>query len=94
MRLLSQRGHSEAELRHQFMVSPCVANARFGISPLATSLGDGIEAAIIEQLITYCYQHNWLDDQRFANGFIASSRRKGYGVQRIRSELIQKGIEK
>jgi regulatory protein len=48
----------------------------------------------IDQVIEYCYQHDWLDDTRFALSYLRSRSRKGYGVQRIRSELMQKGVEK
>ncbi|MFC0228558.1 recombination regulator RecX [Serratia aquatilis] len=88
MRLLSQRDHSEEELRRKLAAQPFVAN------PTAESPEKPVDPAIIEQVIAYCYQHNWLDDQRFAVSFIASRSRKGHGAQRIRSELLQKGVEK
>ena len=53
-----------------------------------------VDPALIEQVIAYCYQHNWLDDKRFAHSYIGSRSRKGYGAQRIRSELMQKGVDK
>ncbi|MFZ1872295.1 MAG: recombination regulator RecX [Chania sp.] len=94
MRLLSQRDHSEAELRRKLAAQPFVANARFGAKSPVNPPEQPVDPAVIEQVIAYCYQHNWLDDQRFANSFIAGRSRKGYGAQRIRSELMQKGVEK
>lgn len=58
------------------------------------SLAEDIDPKVIEQVIAYCYQHNWLDDSRFATSYINSRSRKGYGAQRIRSELMQKGVDK
>lgn len=94
MHLLSQRDHSEAELRRKLAAQSFVANARFGAKSPTEPPEDPVDPAVIEQVIAYCYQHNWLDDRRFANSFIASRSRKGYGAQRIRSELMQKGVEK
>ncbi|PVZ85662.1 recombination regulator RecX [Serratia sp. S1B] len=94
MRWLSQRDHSEAELRRKLAAQPCVENPRFGMAKLSTEPTDPIDPAMLERLIAYCYQHNWLDDRRFADSFIGSRSRKGYGAQCIASELIQKGVEK
>ncbi|KEY58202.1 recombination regulator RecX [Serratia sp. DD3] len=94
MRWLSQRDHSEAELRRKLAVPPGVENLRFGAAKRPVEPTAPIDPAMIERLIAYCYQHNWLDDRRFADSFIASRSRKGYGAQRIVSELVQKGVEK
>jgi regulatory protein len=99
MRLLSQRDHSEAELRRKLAAQPFVAKARFGgrgpHAPASPPVAEEpVDPALIEQVIAYCYQHNWLDDKRFAHSYIGSRSRKGYGAQRIRSELMQKGVDK
>ncbi|CAM3584516.1 MULTISPECIES: recombination regulator RecX [Yersinia] len=149
MRLLSQRDHSETELRRKLAAQSFSVKGNWGRgkkkSPSTTKRGqslnngggdnhddrsaknsfyhhsyssggsrneeketdndlhdltDGHDAAeaidpkAIDEVIAYCYQHNWLDDARFATSYINSRSRKGYGVQRIRSELLQKGIEK
>lgn len=97
MRLLSQRDHSEAELRRKLAAQPFMAKARFGTKTPPSSAPlpeEPVDPAVIEQVIAYCYQHNWLDDQRFARSYIGSRSRKGYGAQRIRSELMQKGVDK
>lgn len=121
MRLLSQRDHSEIELRRKLAAQPFSAKGNWGRGQKRLPLGihsnsDGnndschnsnihsgynahdaaedIDLKAIDEIIAYCYQHNWLDDARFATSYINSRSRKGYGVQRIRSELSQKGIEK
>lgn len=48
----------------------------------------------VQSVIEYCYQHNWLDDAKFADRYMSGRSRKGYGAQRIRSELQQKGVDK
>ncbi len=96
MRLLSQRDHSESELRRKLAAQPFSAKGHWG------KRADGgnsepvedIAPKVIEQVIAYCYQHNWLDDSRFATSYLNSRSRKGYGAQRIRSELMQKGVDK
>ncbi|MGL4486667.1 MAG: regulatory protein RecX [Yersinia sp. (in: enterobacteria)] len=90
MRLLSQRDHSEFELRRKLVAQPFSARGNW---QKRTSI-ENRDPHAIEQVIAYCYQHGWLDDSRFATSYINSSGRKGYGAQRIRSELMQKGIDK
>ena len=48
----------------------------------------------VQAVIDYCYQHQWLDDAKFASRYISGRSHKGYGAQRIRSELLQKGVDK
>ncbi|WP_274873747.1 regulatory protein RecX, partial [Serratia marcescens] len=88
------------ELRRKLAAQPFVAKARFGgkgphvpTSPPPVA-EEPVDPALIDQVIAYCYQHNWLDDKRFAHSYIGSRSRKGYGAQRIRSELMQKGVDK
>jgi len=97
IRLLSQRDHSEAELRRKLAARPFVAKTQCGgrVSYASTRiLKASIEPDIIEQIIAYCYHHNWLDAQYFALSYISSRCRKGYGMQRIYTELAQKGVDK
>ena len=49
---------------------------------------------LMDQVVAWCYEHSWLDDVRFAQRFVISRSRKGYGPQRIRMELTQKGINR
>ncbi|WP_114195812.1 recombination regulator RecX [Edaphovirga cremea] len=104
MRLLSQRDHSESELRRKLAEQPFSVRLQAAQkrrdppenpSSEKPSLEDReINPEWIDQVIEYCYQHDWLDDTRFALSYLRSRSRKGYGVQRIRSELMQKGVEK
>lgn len=48
----------------------------------------------IESVIQYCYEHNWLNDTKFAASFIWSYANRGYGPRRIQLELQKKGINK
>ncbi|CRY54314.1 MULTISPECIES: recombination regulator RecX [Yersinia] len=96
MRLLSLRDHSEAELRRKLAAQPFSAKGNWGNRTTSDNakLTDEIDPKVIDQVIAYCYQHDWLDDARFATQYINSRSRKGYGPQRIRSELMQKGVDK
>ena len=44
-------------------------------------------------VVAWCYEHHYLDDDRFASRFLASRGRKGYGPARIRQELQSKGLD-
>lgn len=79
-RLLATRDHSEHELRNKLM------RTDFQDDPPAVS------TALVAQVIDWCYEHQWLNDKQFAERYIASRARKGYGPQRIQQELAQKGI--
>ncbi|MFS2225365.1 regulatory protein RecX [Pantoea sp. B65] len=86
MRILAMRDHSEAEFRQKLTLS-MQRSARFRQEEIPE-----IAEEDIEKVVAWCYQHDWLDDNRFAERFVASRSRKGYGPQRIRMELGQKGI--
>lgn len=87
MNLLAGRDYSEAEIRRKMAAYlPAVPDDD---EPQNVALS----RQEIEQAIAYCKQHGWLDDERYARRYIAGRVRKGYGVQRIRGELRQKGIE-
>ncbi len=81
MRILAQRDHSEHELRRKL-----AAQSFSKIEP--------VDQNEIERVITYCYEYSWLDDEKFAFLYLKSRSQKGYGAQRIQSELLQKGIER
>jgi regulatory protein len=53
-----------------------------------------ISEAELEAAIDYCRQNDWLNDSRFALRYVSSRSKKGYGEQKIRMELIQKGIDR
>ena len=50
------------------------------------------EPAIIDEVVEYFKGIEQIDDRRFAKGWIASRTLKPFGLSRIKSELIQKGI--
>ena len=60
----------------------------------AAAVDDIIQAQLeeLEQVVAWCIENRYLDDNRFVGQFIASRSRKGYGPARIRQELSQKGI--
>jgi regulatory protein len=83
MRLLGMRDHSEQELRRKLA------------APSPVRRGNAEEPADpqdIERVVTLCLENHWLDDARFAQRYVESRARKGYGPQRIAQELHQKGI--
>ncbi|AIA72188.1 recombination regulator RecX [Pectobacterium atrosepticum] len=91
MNVLSVRDYSEVEIRRK-----CAAylyksegTESEADEAIAQAAAEDVEAAI-----AYCKEHGWLDDARYARRYISSRSRKGYGVQRIRMELSQKGIDK
>ena len=90
-RILAMRDHSEQELRRK-LAAPLPVKPRRGEQPEKPQPEATPEE--IEKVIAWCYEHSWLDDARFAAQFIASRGRKGYGPQRIRQELQQKGISR
>ncbi|RWR01631.1 RecX family transcriptional regulator [[Pantoea] beijingensis] len=86
VRILAMRDHSEAEFRRKLVLSiQRAAMYRQEERP-------EIPEDEIEKVVAWCYQHGWLDDAHFAERYTASRSRKGYGPQRIRMELGQKGI--
>ncbi|AKJ41647.1 Regulatory protein recX [Pragia fontium] len=90
MRLLAQRDYSEQEMRRKL-----AAHSPFdGFSKDRYAEKTPISEESINQVIEYCHQHNWLNDADYARRFIISRSNKGYGSQRIQSELQQKGINR
>ncbi len=83
MRLLAMRDHSEQELRRK------LANP----SPVRRGSNDApADPDDINRIVALCLENHWLDDARFAQRYVESRARKGYGPQRIAQELHQKGI--
>ena len=73
--LLSQRMHSQKELRDKLILK-----------------GENAEAA--DAAIDWLTDHGYLDDERFAKSVVRHYSQKGYGTQRIRSELSRRGISR
>lgn len=83
VRILGVRDHSEQELRRKLAAPVMSKNGPEAIDATAEDY---------DRVIAWCYEHSYLDDNRFVSRFIASRSRKGYGPARIRQELNQKGI--
>ena len=83
IRILAMRDHSEQELRRK-LVAPVMS--KNGPEALDVTPDE------LEQVVAWCIENRYLDDNRFVGQFIASRSRKGYGPARIRQELSQKGI--
>ncbi|MDA3978711.1 MULTISPECIES: recombination regulator RecX [Gallibacterium] len=47
----------------------------------------------IEDVIEKCQANNWQNDFRFCEHFLLSRVQRGYGLQRIKQEMQQKGIQ-
>ncbi|HCJ2334315.1 TPA: recombination regulator RecX [Klebsiella pneumoniae] len=83
IRILAMRDHSEQELRRK-LVAPVMS--KNGPEALDVTPDE------LEQVVAWCIENRYLDDNRFVGQFIASRSRKGYGPARISQELSQKGI--
>lgn len=89
--LLSLRDHSELELRRKLVVQSTFSK---GFQRKASCEPEDNIALVaeLERVVQYCLEHGWLDDAKYAQRFIVNRSNKGYGAQRIRMELIQRGI--
>ncbi|WP_336219811.1 recombination regulator RecX [Citrobacter amalonaticus] len=83
VRILAVRDHSEQELRRKLAAPVMGKNGPEEIDATADDY---------DRVIAWCYEHHYLDDERFISRFIAGRSRKGYGPARVRQELNQKGI--
>ena len=52
----------------------------------------GYASDVVQRVITECLRLNYLDDQRVAQQVLARMKRKGFGIHRVRSELLKKGL--
>lgn len=84
------RDHSETELRRKLALSLMRAEHTDRQDEQASD----IQQEQLNKVIQWCQEHGWQDDARFTERFIASRARKGFGPQRIRMELAQRGVEK
>lgn len=92
MRILAMRDHSETEFRRKLALS--AERAALFAKDRAQQQPEPLTSELIDRVVAWCYENNYLDDVRFAERFVASRSRKGYGPQRIRMELGQKGVDK
>ncbi|WP_240629269.1 regulatory protein RecX [Pantoea rodasii] len=88
MRILAQRDHSRDELKRKLQLSTQRA------AYLKQEENVPIPEELLEKVLDWCQESGWLNDQRFTERFIQSRARKGYGSQRVRMELQQKGISR
>ncbi|PWC10045.1 recombination regulator RecX [Brenneria roseae subsp. americana] len=91
MNVLTVRDYSEVEIRRK--LAAYLHQSETTEADLA-DIARSVSVEEIESVILYCIEHGWLDDERLARRYISSRSRKGYGAQRIRMELGQKGIDK
>jgi regulatory protein len=47
---------------------------------------------VVQRVIAECLSLNYLDDQRAVHQVLAWMKRKGFGIHRVRSELLKKGL--
>ena len=88
MRVLGMRDHSREELKRKLQQS--VQRTAY----MQQKTPETITEEQMEKVLDWCQENGWLNDERFTERFIQSRSRKGYGSQRIRMELTQKGIDR
>ena len=52
----------------------------------------GYAGDVVQHVIAECLRLNYLDDQRVAQQVLARIKRKGFGIHRVRSELLKRGL--
>lgn len=52
----------------------------------------GHAADVVQRVIAECLRLNYLDDQRVVQQVLARLKRKGFGIHRVRGELLKKGL--
>ena len=85
MRILAMRDHSEQELRCKLAAPVMSKNGPEALD---------VTPEEVDNVVEWCIENRYLDDERFVRQFIASRSRKGYGPARVRQELKQKGISR
>ncbi|MFU9138719.1 regulatory protein RecX [Erwinia tasmaniensis] len=91
MRILAMRDHSESEFRRKLTLS---AERAALFAKTTSQEPETLSPELTDKVVAWCFENRYLDDAHFAERFVASRSRKGYGPQRIRMELGQKGVEK
>ncbi|MGV3344683.1 regulatory protein RecX [Enterobacteriaceae bacterium LUAb1] len=86
MRLLALRDHSEMELRRKLI---CLAEREAFHDENMPAIAD----EMLDSIVVWCQKQGWQNDERFAERFIKSQARKGFGPQRIRMELAHRKVE-
>lgn len=71
-----------------------LASREHSVAELRSKLGSRFsDASLVEQVLQDLRQRNLLSDERFTEQFLQQRVRKGFGPLRIRSDLVQRGIE-
>lgn len=52
----------------------------------------GYTEDVIQRVIMDCRQRDYVDDRRAADQLLASMKRRGFGIHRIRSEFLRRGL--
>jgi len=47
----------------------------------------------IDKVISECFEYGYLNDARFVENFIRSAQNRGFGVTRIKRDLLRKGVD-
>ncbi len=50
--------------------------------------------AVIQNTLSFLKEKQFIDDQIFAKGWVASRLKRPFGLRRIKQELVQKGLDK
>lgn len=85
IRILAMSDHSEQELRRKLAAPVMSKNGPEALN---------VTPEEVDNVVEWCIENRYLDDERFVRQFIASRSRKGYGPARVRQELKQKGISR
>lgn len=88
MYVLAQRDHSCYELQQKLQLAEQRRARGEQRDPELYS------TELLQAVTDYCLENGWLNEQRFIELFIKGRSRKGYGPQRIKQELMLKGISR
>lgn len=87
--LLARRDHARAELCVKLKRK--LASSR-ALRPLLEA-DSATVMAILEEVLDWCSEHDFLNDRRFAGSFVRSRIERGQGAMRIRADLKQRGVD-
>jgi regulatory protein len=103
VQLLAQRNHSEFELSQKLWIFFSKKLSRQTKSAFnqfeydyCSHQNDDFSLSLknkIAEVVGYCQQKNWLNEENFVADYIAMRQRKGFGYKRIELELRQKGVK-
>jgi|AGFS01.1.fsa_nt_gi Uncharacterized protein conserved in bacteria len=84
--LLGQRDHGTEELREKLRLLVTRKALR------ENTPGLWVAEETLENVLLWCTEQGYLNDQRFCQQFMSQRSRRGYGPQRISQDLQRKGI--